>query len=857
MDKSSLENSTVSGGTGTIELPRFALVVPVSGSGRIDRSLVYSIPGEFRPAIKIGSIVAVGVRKSVRIGIVTGFMKPEKIDPPIREKIRPIRDVYADDELIGEWEVEVARWMSRYYACSLRDAFSPFIPEIKALRAISYLVVPDRNKFFSKINELGLLFSTSSEMKLEERSDGFFGTSNKALMDVLVSGGITEESASEKIDGWIDCGILQTDIVIRSKITHAGKGGYLTLSEIGRGINPSEIRSTKQRQVIELFLSVSPVLARDIVLREIPGSQSAIKTMLKKSLMEEIVDESLIPSGVHSPSDMELTVAQKAAVEKICDSTDKAEDQTFLLFGVTGSGKTEVYIEVCRHVLSLGKTATVLVPEIALTHQAVKRFMAVFPGRIALFHSELTDRERLHEWRAVRKGERDIVIGARSALFVPVKNRGVIIIDEESETAYKQHQRPRYNAREVARKMANMENSVVVLGSATPSVESFYRAKNNSYEMIALPDRVVGGQLPEVRITRPTPRKSKDARTIKVKGKEFALGLISDKLKEELENTLNSNRQAILLLNQRGFSRTLICQECGWVPVCENCDVPLTYHRIGNIQLCHYCGHRERSSVRCGKCASDKLDYLGYGTERLEAEVRFIFPDARIHRMDRDTVRTRGRRKKIIDDMRAGNVDILVGTQMIAKGLDFPNVRLVGVVSADSSLFIPDFRASERTFQLLTQVVGRAGRSDALELEGGGIAIIQSYSPDNRVLQTASRQDYIEFYNSEIILRQKFGYPPSVKLARILFAGKNAGHVGSTSDLYSQMLKRSGAGDKIIVAGPAPAPLERLEGKYRYHIILKSVTTSDLAAVLGYMLKKFKPPADVKVEIDVDPVSMM
>ncbi|MFH1675380.1 MAG: primosomal protein N', partial [bacterium] len=569
----------------------------------------------------------------------------------------------------------------------------------------------------------------------------------------------------------------------------------------------------------------------------------------------------LLPTIGQPESHFDLNDSQKNALDSITKAIESKSGETFLIFGVTGSGKTEIYLESCRRALALGKKATVLVPEIALTYQTVRRFMQAFPGRIALLHSELTKRERLHEWRSVRRGERDIVIGARSALFAPVENRGLIIIDEESETAYKQHQRPRYHAREVARRMAKTEGSVLILGSATPSLESFHAAKSGQFRLIRLPSRAVGGALPNVRLIRPdivlTSRKTENDKSLTIDGRELPIGLLSTDLRNEVALTLEMKRQALLFLNLRGFSQALICPKCGWVPLCPECDIALTYHRKSHTRCCHHCGHSAPVAWVCEKCGNKDMKYLGWGTERLEAEVRELFPDARVMRMDRDTVSTRGRRKKIVDAVHSGEADILLGTQMIAKGLHFPSVRLVGVISADQSLHMPDFRAAERTFQLLTQVIGRAGRSDFLESEGGGVAVIQSYDPVNRVLENACRQDFESFYESEIILRRKFVYPPICHVARIVMSGTNKEIIWKLCMAFASALLSAKSGDDMSFLGPSPAPLERLEGKYRFHFILKAPRVSRLTNWLISARKMTRPERNVKIEIDIDPVSML
>lgn len=853
----------------------YVRVVPLSGGARIGTSLTYRVPEHFAESIRIGSVVAAEVRKSQRIGVVTAFQEYNETLQASPYAIKPLSAVFSDEILLNERDVEIAKWIAGYYACSLRDALSPFAPEIRSLHATRILAARDPDKLHDSIGSLGLLFSRPDSIQAEERPDGSVRIPKNQLVEDLRGGGLSEDAAEGKIKEWIEEGIITAETGIRTRIRHLGTGSFLTITSEARKIDWGKFRSDRQRSVLELLDQVGSTLSRDEIIREIPGSGPAIRGLVKKGFLEEIIDSSLLPLEDPKEPSIKLSSAQKSAVATIIESMDAGKSRTFLLFGVTGSGKTEVYLEICRRAIALGKRATVLVPEIALTYQTVKRFMYTFPHRIALLHSELTERERLHEWRAIRRGERDIVIGARSALFAPMPDRGVIVIDEESETAYKQHQRPRYHARETARRMSRNENSVLVLGSATPSIESFHAALKGTYSMLRLPARVVGGKLPAVRIVRPgmdeVGKKIKNSETMDVDGREMSLGLISKVLREELIKTLEMKRQAIIFLNLRGFAQSLICPKCGWGARCPNCDVSLTYHRRGRLQKCHHCGFQQQVIEHCMKCDQDKLVFLGWGTERLEAEVRELFPDAVTLRMDRDSVKTRGRRQAIVEAMRKREVDILLGTQMIAKGLDFPSVRLVGVISADQSLHVPDFRANERTFQLLTQVIGRAGRSDSLQLEGGGIAIIQSYNPENRIIQDATTQNFEDFYNREIIMREKLNYPPATHLTRVIFSGKDQTTVDRISESFGIALDRvkaemssdsksgmsSDSMADLMLLGPSAAPFEKLDNKWRFHCILKARRVSHIITWMNAAFRLARIPKGIKVDIDVDPMSML
>jgi primosomal protein N' (replication factor Y) len=837
-----------------------ARVIPLTGRARINKPLTYRIPERFRDAVEIGSIVAVPVRNSSMIGVVIGFEVEDETHEASPFTIRDILAVYTDEKILDADRIVIARWMASYYACGLRDALAPLCPEVRALQTSRVLITDDPVKLLDAVKALGLLFSGQDAIKFEE-IEGGFRIDRTDLYDALTGGGLDKERAERTIRGLVDSGILKEDFAIRTRIKQLGRTSHLVLTNSGREMDLTRLRSPKQVDVLRILKDVGGTLSREELLREIPGCQSALIALVKKGFLEEIVDISLLPETSPTFIDLTLSAAQVSAVKEITSALETGKSKTFLLFGITGSGKTEVYIESCRRAIELGKRATVLVPEIALTHQAVRRFMQAFPGRIALLHSELTERERLHEWRAVRRGERDIVIGARSALFAPMPDRGLIVIDEEAETAYKQHQRPRYHARDVGRRMAREEGGVLVLGSATPSVESYYAASKGLYTLLRLPARVVGGELPEVQVVCPDivigDEPTSERESFDVDGREIPVRLLSSVLRDELKKTLDAGRQAMLFLNLRGFARSLICSKCGWVARCPGCEISLAYHRREHTQVCHHCGHLESAVMRCKRCGNENVRFLGWGTERLEAEVRALFPAAKLMRMDRDTVASRGRRRQIVDAMHRGEVDVLIGTQMIAKGLDFPTVRLVGVVSADQSLHIPDFRAAERTFQLITQVIGRAGRSDDIEREGGGIAIIQSFDPGNRVLQTACSQDYESFYETEIQLRFRFGYPPAVHLARVVVSGKDQRAVMGMSEEFAQRLGEVKPEDDASILGPAPAPFEKLEGNWRFHLILKGSKVSTLVRWLVAVRRVIKPGKGIKIDVDIDPLSML
>jgi len=561
-------------------------------------------------------------------------------------------------------------------------------------------------------------------------------------------------------------------------------------------------------------------------------------------------------------SPLPLNPAQAAALAKIHSALEQSSrngdaragthSSVFLLHGVTGSGKTEVYLQAISRALELGKGAIVLVPEISLTPQTVERFKARFssgPLRtlVAVLHSHLSAGERHDEWHKIRQGRARIVIGARSAIFAPVDPLGLIIVDEEHEHTYKQEETPRYHARDVAIMRGRMENATVVLGSATPSLESYYNCRKGKYTLLELPDRIDDRKMPYVRVV--------DMRQC-VRG-SHGVPIFSPRLKEAITQRLERGEQTILFLNRRGYSSSLQCPLCGFVAECPNCSLSLTYHRPDQKLRCHICGHQEPVPAVCPneKCRNPAIRYAGLGTQKVEETLGKLFPDARITRMDADTMKRKEDYRRILSDFRAGKIDILVGTQMIAKGLHFPNVTLVGIIYADMALHQPDFRAAERTFQLLTQVAGRAGRGDV-----EGEVFVQSFTPYHPAIQYARRHDYPGFYEQESEFRRQLNYPPYARVALLTLRGRNEDKVKFSADHVRAALekveKELRGKTELIIAGPAAAPLLRAETYYRYQIMLRTPRMSVLSRRLAELTETIALPEDVLLSVDIDPADL-
>jgi primosomal protein N' (replication factor Y) len=514
----------------------------------------------------------------------------------------------------------------------------------------------------------------------------------------------------------------------------------------------------------------------------------------------------------------------------------------FLLFGVTGSGKTVVYIEVLREALARGFSGLVLVPEISLTPQTISRFREVFPGKVATVHSGLGARERFEIWRAAREGKARILVGPRSAVFAPMANLGVIVIDEEHESSYKQDDTPRYHAREVALKRAAIEGAAVVLGSATPSLESYRKAQEGSYHMLELPERVGAGRFPAIRIID---MKEEDGRPV-----------ISESLRKGIAQRIGRKEQVILFLNRRGYSSFLQCGTCGWVIHCEECNIALTVHRRPLSLVCHYCNYKDDIPEKCPKCGRGSLSMRGVGTERVDREIKEMFSGVKVERMDLDTTSGKWSHRDILVKFLSGETQILLGTQMIAKGLDFPNVTLVGVVSADTGLNLPDYRATERAFQILTQVSGRTGRG-----EKGGEVIIQTYMSDVSVIEAVERQDYRKFAEGELAVRRDAEYPPYFALANIIAVGKEEEEVREVAWEMADALGALAGGvenEAVRTVGPAPCAYTKLRGMFRWHILVKSRDPESMEKILyEFAGTWYRGKGGVRVMVDRDPMSLM
>lgn len=621
-----------------------------------------------------------------------------------------------------------------------------------------------------------------------------------------------------------------------------------------RGPSAEEIeklrkRAPRQAELLEAIAQrPGPVPAAEL-LRQTALDNSTLRALVRRGWIE--LREQAVARDPHGTEqfipDAELTLneEQTAALRLIETALENPESHPpILLHGVTGSGKTEVYLQAIRVTLARGRTAIVLVPEISLTPQTVERFknrFAAQPDMVAVLHSHLSEGERHDEWHKLHSGRAQIVIGARSAIFAPLAKLGLIVVDEEHETSYKQEEAPRYHARDVAVVRAKLEKCAVVLGTATPSLESYYNATRGKYLLSNLTQRVDECQMPLMRIV--------DLR--QERRKEKAAAILSEKLRSAISDRLMKKEQTILFLNRRGFSTSLLCSNCGKARECPNCSVALTFHRTNARLSCHLCGHSAAVPKRCPECGENALIYAGFGTEKVEANVSAIFPQAIVRRMDADSMTRKDAYRETLQAFRAGKIDILVGTQMIAKGLHFPNVTLVGIINADLALHLPDFRAGERTFQLLTQVAGRAGRG-----EEPGEVFVQTYTPFSPSIQFARHHDFAGYFEQELEFRERCDFPPFKHAVLITVRSEHEARASFSAETLARRLSEA-LPEEFTRSAPAPAPLEKLQGQYRFHILLRGVAIVRLSRLLRETLDKLPFPEDVFVAVDVDPYQLL
>ncbi len=808
----------------------------------IRNTLTYLVPDSI--AVRPGQRVQVPLATRKATGIVMGAAG--SLPPGI--EARPILRVLDSEPVLIPELLELGLWIADYYVAPIGEVFRAMLPLRSATRRVQLVRLSERGQ--QKLREI-------SQSEDEPPGPGF------DLLSYLSTRGSASIPA------------------LRQKFPEpflkALKEKWVRIEEVERERGQRQVYAVRlSGPVPEKPLHLSPVARRIIEVLSAEGTVSDHRQLLQTARGDLAVLKRLSASGVvelepakterasangQTASDQAepwaagdpqqpmpsliLTTAQKAALDDLEQQLGSAQFQTVLLHGITGSGKTEIYLRLIARCLELGRTALMLVPEIALTPSAQEQFLARFGSKIALLHSALSENDRHQEWWRIRRGEARVAIGTRSAIFAPLSQLGVVIVDEEHDTSYKQEETPRYQGRDVAVVRARLAGALAVLGSATPSLESYWNAREGKYRLLVLPERVQGRKLAPVEII-----------DMRQEFRETHTQVpVSRRLHQEIEQQLANGQQTMILLNRRGYSWFLLCRSCGQTQRCENCSISLTYHRREHRLICHYCGYSAPVPNRCPHCESQHLYYVGEGTEKVEKKFAELFPQARVARLDRDVARRQGQFQRVLQEFRRGNVDVLVGTQMIAKGHDFPGVTLVGVVSADIGLGLPDFRSAERTFQLLTQAAGRAGRG-----ESPGRVLVQTFYPDHYAILLAAEQNYEAFFQKEMRFRRMMHYPPLTALGNVIAQGSKleqaaqvAKHVGD----FLIPLEKSTEGLKIL--GPTPAPLAKLEGRFRIQFLIKSTSRARLSTLLrrlaDYASQQGVPQRSLL--IDMDPVNIM
>ena len=815
----------------------------------------YSIPPGLRAHVRQGQLVVVPFGTRRLQGVILGFDDSS----PVPET-KPLYEIADPTPVLSPAHIELASWISRYYLAPLIDAVLLMLPP-------------------GVTRKTRIMVSLNGDVALPADLDPW----QQGVMDLLRTEGelplhglgrkLGLKNHQQIVDGLARRGLIVkrsqlSEARARPKMERVARLKAEATPELFDGLR----RAPVQAAMVEYLDGRGPAPVADIY-GEVGGSSATLKALVDKGLVEleeqEVWRDPLQGRTWVPTSPPRLTEAQDAAGREIEASLHQEGSEVFLLHGVTGSGKTEIYLRALQEVLDMGQQAIVLVPEIALTPQTIRRFAARFPGRIAVLHSKLSLGERYDGWRRVRDGLVDVVIGSRSAVFAPTPRLGLIVIDEEHESSYKQDRMPRYHARDVAVRLAELRGSKVILGSATPDVVSYYRAQQGRYRLLHLPRRIMGHRR---RVEEQRAQHGIDegrASVVKEMGEGYDQAVYMDlppvqvvDLREELKagnrsifsraltgavaDALEADEQVILFLNRRGATTFVMCRDCGHVLKCKRCEVPLTYHSAEDDLICHHCNWRTFLPDSCPSCWSDRIKHFGIGTQKVEAVTRQLFPQARIVRWDRDTTGGKMSHEKILDKFINHEAHVMIGTQMIAKGLDLPLVTLVGVLSADTALRLPDFRAGERTFQLLTQVAGRAGRSIL-----GGKVILQTYAPDHYCIEAASHHDYEGFYEQEMEFRQQQRYPPFGRLVRLVYVERDAerGEAEATKmrRILENKIARLGL-PELDLMGPAPAFLSRIRGQYRWHLIVRGKDPQTLLE--GVDLGR-------GWRVDVDPVSLL
>ncbi len=812
-----------------------ATVMLTDTSHSISRGFDYLIPEELEHTIEPGLRVLVpfGVHNNSTEALVTAVKETSDFHR-LKSLIRPL-----DESPICSLEIlELCNWMQNRYFCSFQQAYKLLKPPYMGTRVRKWLLLkqeniekkltPSQQQLLDKLKELDGL-AELEELEAELNKRGLIRTAS-ALAEL---GLITIQ---EKIDDTISFAYVR-----KAHLNLTTEDGYAMADELRIK------RAWVQADMVLALCDNGDMPTSDLVMIT-DGNYTSLNALKDKGLItiyREQTDREVYSLQNHSPSSAYTpTEEQKPIIDHLNRLIRHRMHEKILLHGVTGSGKTEVFLQAIATCISQGKQAIMLVPEISLTPQMVDRFVSRFGSSVAVMHSRLSQGERFDQWHKIKRGEVNVVVGARSAVFAPFDNLGIIILDEEHESSYKSEIAPRYHAREIAMYRAQKHAAPVLLASATPSIASYYHATEGRYRLFEMKKRFNNNTLPVARIC--------DMRSELLDYHNTSS--ISIRLQDELRRNLERGEKSILFLNRRGYNTFVSCRECGYVMECDQCSIAMTYHKKNDCLTCHYCGHTEKNPTVCPSCGSKYIKFFGTGTQKIEDELHALFPEARILRMDFDTTSKKGGHEQILNQFRKGEADILLGTQMVTKGLDFSDVTLVGVLAADASLNVDDFRAGERCFSLITQVCGRAGRGD---LEGR--AVIQTYQPENTTIQFAKNQNYTDFYQSEIIYRKRMAYPPFCDIVYLLVAGKNEELVKQEiCNISDYIIKNDASGCIRSHLGPAPAPIARIKNNYRYRLLIKADPVKNLFPLLHQInLSHNDGKNENTLVIDINPANMI
>ena len=811
------------------------LIAKVAVSSAIysfDCEYSYRIPDEYKVMAKAGVRVLVPFGKGNRktVGFITRLYEETEFD----EKIKPVIKIIDEESLLTDEMLSIIMWLKENTFCTYFDAFKSVVPSGYTVNVTQRYTLANKSINEDELDDDELdIVKIIKYAKNQREVDRILDYTGKPKLKKLIT-------------SLIDKGILEESNVLKRKTGDETVRMVRLSDEYIKGEIVTSF-TVKQKNVVDFLQEYNCASVKEVCYMT-NCTETIIKRLVQKQVLKDFRQEVMrnaigeIDKRVNI-DEIILNEEQQNAFLGIMDLINADKPAGALLYGVTGSGKTSVFYHLINQVLKMGKTALLLVPEISLTPQMVNKFKAIFGDSIAVLHSSLSLGQRMDEFKRIKKGDAKIVIGTRSAVFAPLSNIGIIIMDEEGENTYKSETSPRYHARDVAIQRCGHNNCVLVMASATPSLESFYYAKIGRYKLFELKERYSKSNLPDVEII--------DMQSEAEAGNN---GLFSRQLIDSINENLEKKEQTILLLNRRGYNTYISCLECKQPIVCPNCSIPLTYHKKNDKLMCHYCGYTMDNTGRCPECGSDHLHTSGVGTQRVESELARLFPNARLLRMDADTTYSKYSYEENFKDFEQGKYDIMLGTQMIAKGLNFPNVTLVGVLSLDKALFTGDFRSYERTFSLITQVAGRSGRGDK-----PGAAYIQTFVPDHYVINLAAKQDYDEFYNEEIALRHALTYPPFCDICVIGFSSDLESRAIKASNWFVDALKEYVREEKVKfplrALGPAPCTLEMINKKYRYRLILKCKNTRDFRKMISSLLIKFYKNRDfglVKITADIN-----